>query len=50
MEAALVHSNQDKTEAAYMRSDLFERRRELMDAWGRYCAGAGNMVRQVSAA
>ncbi len=50
MEAALVHSNQDKTEAAYMRSDLFERRRELMDAWGRYCAGAGNVVRQVSAA
>ncbi len=34
MEAALAHSNQDKTEAAYMRSDLFERRRELMDAWG----------------
>ena len=50
MEAALAHSNQDKTEAAYMRSDLFERRRELMDAWGRYCAGAGNVVRLVSAA
>ncbi|WP_198415280.1 tyrosine-type recombinase/integrase [Sulfuriferula plumbiphila] len=50
MEAALAHSNQDKTEAAYMRSDLFERRRELMDTWGRYCAGAGNVVRLVSAA
>ncbi|MHB1173932.1 MAG: tyrosine-type recombinase/integrase [Sulfuriferula sp.] len=50
MEAALAHSNQDKTEAAYMRSDLFERRVELMGAWGRYCAGAGNVVRLVSAA
>ncbi|MHB1246181.1 MAG: tyrosine-type recombinase/integrase [Sulfuriferula sp.] len=50
MEAALAHSNQDKTEAAYMRSDLFERRVELMNAWGRYCAGAGNVVRLVSAA
>ena len=50
MEAALAHSNQDRVEAAYMRSDLFERRRELMDAWGRYCAGAGNVMRMVSAA
>jgi len=34
MEAALAHSNQDRVEAAYMRSDLFERRRDLMDTWG----------------
>jgi integrase len=32
-EAALAHSLRDKTEAAYHRTDLFERRRELMDSW-----------------
>jgi integrase len=32
-EAALAHSLRDKTEAAYNRTDLFERRRELMSAW-----------------
>lgn len=36
-EAALAHKTADKVEAAYMRSDLFERRRKLMDAWGAYC-------------
>ena len=32
-EAALAHALKDKTEAAYHRTDLFERRRELMDSW-----------------
>jgi integrase len=32
-EMALAHSISDKTEAAYRRGDLFEKRRELMDAW-----------------
>ena len=32
-EAALAHTLRDKTEAAYHRTDLFERRRELMTAW-----------------
>ncbi len=32
-EAALAHSVGDATEAAYMRSDLFARRRELMEQW-----------------
>jgi len=36
-EAALAHAVADKVEAAYRRADLFERRRKLMDAWGRYC-------------
>jgi integrase len=36
-EAALAHVNADRVEAAYMRSDLFELRRELMESWGRYC-------------
>jgi integrase len=35
-EAALAHQVRDKTEAAYNRTDLFERRRELMAAWERY--------------
>ena len=32
-EAALAHTLGDATEAAYARSDLFERRRELMQQW-----------------
>jgi integrase len=36
-EAALAHAVGDKTERAYRRSDALERRRELMDAWARYC-------------
>jgi integrase len=35
-EAALAHVVKDKTEAAYHRTDLFERRRELMDLWSQY--------------
>ena len=31
IEAALAHVVQNKVEAAYVRSDLFERRRRLMD-------------------
>jgi integrase len=37
-EAALAHSTKDDTEAAYFRSDLFEKRRQLMEAWATYCA------------
>ncbi len=49
-EAALAHTNADKVEAAYQRSDLFERRRELMRAWADYSTGAGRVVQLVSAA
>ena len=43
VEAALAHVVQNKVEAAYARSDLFERRRRLMDDWAAYVAGsAGN--------
>ena len=35
-EAALAHTNKDKVEAAYQRSDLFERRRALMEEWAEY--------------
>ena len=33
IEAALAHTVRNPTEAAYARSDLFERRRRLMDDW-----------------
>lgn len=36
-EAALAHATGDKVEAAYRRSDFFEKRRQMMDAWARYC-------------
>jgi integrase len=39
-EAALAHIIGDKTEAAYARGDLFEKRRKLMDAWAVYCTTA----------
>jgi integrase len=37
-ESALAHVTGDKTELAYRRGDLFEKRRRLMDAWAAYCA------------
>jgi integrase len=36
-EMALAHTVSDKVEAAYRRGDLFQKRRELMEAWARYC-------------
>jgi integrase len=38
-EAALAHAIGDKTEAAYRRGDLLERRRLLMAAWAAYGSG-----------
>ena len=37
-ELALAHVNNDRVEAAYRRSDLFERRRTLMRQWADYLA------------
>ena len=39
IEAALAHVVPNKVEAAYARSDLFERRRLLMDDWAQYVGG-----------
>lgn len=39
-EAALAHRLKDKAEAAYNRTDLFERRRELMAAWASFVTSA----------
>jgi integrase len=47
VEMALAHVVDDKVEAAYRRSDLFEKRRRLMEAWAGYCAkpaASGNVV------
>jgi len=38
IEAALAHVVSNQTEAAYARSDLFERRRQLMNDWMEYLA------------
>lgn len=46
-EMALAHVVKDKTEAAYRRGDALAKRRQLMDAWARYCetpAGAGQVA------
>jgi integrase len=41
-EAALAHTVKDKAEAAYARSDFFEKRRKLMDRWCLYiCKSVG---------
>ena len=40
MEAALAHRVPDAVEAAYFRSDLLDRRRELMERWAEYVAAA----------
>ena len=38
VEMALAHTVASKTEAAYRRGDLFDKRRRLMDAWVTYCS------------
>lgn len=46
-EAALAHVITNQVEAAYRRSDLFEKRRRLMDDWAAFCsrpAIAGEVV------
>ncbi len=40
-EMALAHAISNKSEAAYRRGDLFEKRRRLMDDWATYCASIG---------
>lgn len=52
VEPALAHDKKSETERAYYRSDQFDRRIALMDAWGRYCstpqlANPSNNVRQL---
>ncbi|MFA6265955.1 MAG: integrase arm-type DNA-binding domain-containing protein [Pseudolabrys sp.] len=44
-EAALAHVIRDKTEAAYARSDLFKKRRTMMEAWAAFARPRENVVR-----
>lgn len=39
-EAALAHTLENKVEAAYRRTDFFEKRRKLMEEWGAFCTSA----------
>ncbi len=49
-EAALSHATGNEVERAYARSDLFERRRALMDAWSRFAIfERGNITELVRA-
>jgi integrase len=38
-ELALAHVSGDKVAAAHQRSVLLEKRRALMERWGRFCSG-----------
>ncbi len=38
-EVCLAHTVSNKAEAAYLRSDVLERRRPVMQAWAKFCAG-----------
>ena len=49
VEMALAHAVGNKVEAAYRRSDLFEKRRELMDAWAAYCENSTTPLGEVVA-
>jgi integrase len=44
VEAALAHAIENRTEAAYRRSDALEKRRLLMAAWEAYCTVSPNRL------
>ena len=39
VEAALAHEVGDAVERAYARTDFFDKRRQLLDAWAKFCSG-----------
>ncbi|MGR3717822.1 MAG: tyrosine-type recombinase/integrase [Thermohalobaculum sp.] len=41
-EISLAHQVGDAVERAYARSDILDKRRDLMDQWGRFCLSAGS--------
>jgi len=48
-EMALAHTIASKSEAAYRRGNLLDKRRQLMDRWAQFCTGeAGKVVRLVA--
>jgi len=48
-ETALAHVKKDKAEAAYNRTDLFEKRRDLMTSWARFATGTPATVVAIGA-
>ena len=49
IEGALAHDTGSAVERAYRRTDLFDKRRKLMEAWDRYCSyGPGRRCRCVA--
>lgn len=48
MEKALAHRVGGETEAAYFRSDLFEKRAEMMEAWAAWCSAASVSKKQIT--
>jgi integrase len=48
-EMCLGHTIKNKVEAAYRRGKLFDKRRDALEAWARYCEGSDN-VRQLRTA
>ena len=44
VEMALAHAIENRVEAAYRRGDLFEKRRQLMEAWARVCSTPAGQV------
>lgn len=48
-EQALAHNRQDKAEAAYFRTDLFDKRRAMMDEWAEYVCSAGSKCNETPA-
>jgi hypothetical protein len=47
-EAALAHGNKDEVEAAYLRTDFFQKRRKLMGQWSEHVCSpvkSGKVVR-----
>jgi integrase len=43
-EMALAHSQGDKTQEAYKRTDLLEKRKPLMENWANYCIECKNVA------
>lgn len=49
-ERALAHTIKNKVEAAYARSDLFDKRRKMMEAWANYLAAQDRAVLKLKTA
>ncbi|WP_310538782.1 phage integrase central domain-containing protein [Phenylobacterium sp.] len=49
-EAALAHAIPNRVEAAYRRTNFLEKRRKLMEAWGKYCSGGTTKVVRLASA